>query len=292
MRLGFIGFGEVGYEMSSGFLEEGLSGIVAYDPLIYDATFAPLVQERARLAKVQLLESHAAVALHAEVIIAAVPGSEALTAARQTAPALGDGRIYADVSTSSPTAKKAIARTVEGRGTPMIDCALMGILSLKRHQVPTLISGTGSDRFREVMEPYGMSLEKVSEVAGDAIAVKLVRSIYMKGLTSLAVEMLQASSILGITPLVLKSISNSLDGKPFEEMMDFLVTASGIHAERQTHEMEDVIAMLDELGVPSAMTQGTKARLEWLGRKGLKEKFKGKKPEGWEKLGEFWNVPG
>ena len=39
LKFGFIGFGEVGHEMSSGFKKEGLTGIVAYDILQDDEKY-------------------------------------------------------------------------------------------------------------------------------------------------------------------------------------------------------------------------------------------------------------
>jgi 3-hydroxyisobutyrate dehydrogenase-like beta-hydroxyacid dehydrogenase len=287
MQLGFIGFGEVAYELATGFRQEGLSGIVAYDPMRDDATLGSLVGERAAKSRVTLLDSAADVSERSEVVIAAVPGSKAVAAAEQAVRRLGRGKIYADVSTSSPTAKKTISVSVEASGAQFVDGALMGALTLLRHKVPTLISGSGSDRFLMLMSPLGMALEKVSDVPGDAVAVKLVRSIYMKGIASLAVEMLQAASVLGVAPRVIDSISATMDGKPFAEMMNFLVVAGGIHAERQAHEMRDVMAMMAELEVDSSMTKGTLGWLEWLASKKLKEKFQGQKPETWEHLEIF-----
>ena len=55
MKLGFVGFGEVAYELSRGFKSEGIDGIVAYDPMRNDSRFGPLVQERSDAAAVTLL---------------------------------------------------------------------------------------------------------------------------------------------------------------------------------------------------------------------------------------------
>jgi 3-hydroxyisobutyrate dehydrogenase-like beta-hydroxyacid dehydrogenase len=288
MKLGFIGFGEVAYEMSRGFLSEGLLGIVAYDPMKDDSKYGGLVQERAKVAEVTLLDTAHAVIDAADIIIAAVPGSRALLVAETVVEKLNEHKIYADVSTSSPTNKQKMAAFVAPTGARFIDGALMGGLSLHQHKVPALVSGSGASQFIEAMTPYHMSLEKVSDKAGDAIAVKLVRSIYMKGIASLEVEMLEAASKLGVEDLVLTSISKSLDGEPFLKMMNFLVTASAIHAERQTHEMADCMAMLHELGISPIMTEATMQRLKWLADKKLKDAFQGKTPKHWGEVVRAW----
>ena len=116
MRLGFIGFGEVGFELARGLKQEGLPEIIAFDPMTNDARFGPLVRERAGEAGVDLLNSPLAVAAAADVIIAAVPGSKALPAALAVAASLRPGQIYADVSTSTAASKKKGAEAREAGG--------------------------------------------------------------------------------------------------------------------------------------------------------------------------------
>lgn len=239
-------------------------------------------------AGVQLLSAPCDVVRAADIIISAVPGGRALQAAETVLADLNEQKIYVDVSTSSPTTKGKIAELIAPVGAGFVDGALMGGLTLKRHKVPTLVSGSGAGKFIEMMAPYHMELEKVSDKAGDAIAVKLVRSIYMKGVVSLEVEMLEAASKLQVEELVLKSISDTLDASSFVNMMNFLVTASAIHAERQTHEMADCMVMLHDLGIAPTMTEATMLRLNWLADKKLKDKFQGKVPDKWQTVVQAW----
>jgi 3-hydroxyisobutyrate dehydrogenase-like beta-hydroxyacid dehydrogenase len=164
----------------------------------------------------------------------------------------------------------------------------MGGLSMQHHKVPTLLSGSGSDSFIRQLSPFGMSLTKVSDIAGDAIAIKLVRSIAMKGLAALAVETLAAATKLGVDTAVLRSIEDTLSAASFKETLDWLVTASAVHAERQIHEMNDVMLMMQEIGVEPTMTQGTTRRLEWLAAKNYKANFHGKKPREWQEVADCW----
>lgn len=289
MQLGFIGFGEVAFELSRGFKSEGVSGIVAFDPMKDDARFGPLVQERAAAAAVTLLPSPQDVARTVEVIIAAAPGSRALQAAESVVSILDGSKVYADVSTSSPTTKRKIAQLIAPTGAGFVDGALMGGLTQQHHKVPTLVSGNGAAQFVERMAPCKMNLEIVSEKPGDAIAIKLVRSIYMKGIATLEVEMLEAATKLQVEDLVIQSISDSSDAKSFRDMMDFLVPASTIHAERQAHEMADCMAMLHDLDITPTMTEATMKKLKWLSDKKLKEKFGGKVPAHWQEAVRAWS---
>lgn len=288
MKLGFIGFGEVGFEISRGLKAEGLSGIVAFDPMAGDAKYGPPINQRAKEAGVSLLAKARAVAEHCDVVIGAVPGSRALQAALDVIPGLSKGKIYVDVSTSAAPTKKKVAEAVAAKEADFVDGAMMGPLSVQRHKVPTLISGSGCEKLIGLLAPYNMALEKVSDTPGDAISVKLVRSVYMKGMASLAVEMLEAAAKLRVERLVLDSISATVNAAPFEATLNWLIPATAIHAQRQAHEMADVTAMLKEIGVAPTMTEATATRLLWLADKGLKEKFREKKPGGWADVVEAW----
>lgn len=284
LKLGFIGFGEVGHEMSSGFKKEGLTGIVAYDILQDDEKYGALVRGRAEETGVQLLSNWSEVVKYATVIIAAVQGSNAFSAALEAVKAMDSTKIYVDVSTSSPKTKKKINEIVQKTEGRFVDGAMMSMLITTQHKVPTLLSGNGSDSFMSIMAPYNMKLTKISDEPGDAIAIKLVRSIYMKGMSALAVEMLETASKLQVERRVLDSVSETLNAGPFEEVMNFLVTAGSVHAQRQAHEMEDVRSMMEELEIEPTMTKATAERLHWLASKNIKGKFQGKRPERWEQV--------
>lgn len=284
MRLGFIGFGEVSFEISNGLKTEGVQGVIAFDPMQNDSKFGSLVKERAATANVTLLENPASVIQTADLIIAAVPGSKALQAVESIIGNLTSSKVYADVSTSSPITKQKIASLVASAGALFVDGALMGSLPQQRHKVPMLLSGSGADKFIEQMRSYHMSMEKVSEKAGDAIAIKLVRSVFMKGIASLQVEMLEAAAKLQVEDKVLASISHTMDAGSFMKNLNWLVTAGAVHAERQSHEMKDCMAMLKDLGIRPTMTEATMMHLQWMAGKKLKEKFQGKVPAKWEEV--------
>src|ERR1035437_8604728 len=286
MRLGFIGFGELAHEMAKGFKGEGLRGTVAFDPAIGAPEYAVLLRQRAVAAGVELLPAPGDVIARADVIIAATPGSSALQAAETIASDLSPKKLYADFSSSSPLTKQKIAAAVGASGAGFVDGGVMGALRMLQHKVPIL--GSGSDRFIATMIPYHMSLEKVSDIAGDAVAIKLVRSIYTKGVLTLHVEMMEAAIALGVEDAVHASLSKSLDGRTFMQMVNYFITSGAIHAERQAHEMQDCMAMLNDLGIAPIMTEATVLRLKRLADKNLKETFQGQVPATWQEVVSKW----
>ncbi len=129
-----------------------------------------------------------------------------------------------------------------------------------------------------------MQIEKVSEVAGEATAIKLVQSIFMKGLQALLIELLEAGSAMNVADLVLKSLEGVMNSGPFEPTVNRLVTGSAIHAQRRAHEMKNVIEMLESANIKPTMSTAIYERLSWLASKNLRQRFGGKPPDTWQEV--------
>jgi 3-hydroxyisobutyrate dehydrogenase-like beta-hydroxyacid dehydrogenase len=289
MALGFIGFGEVGFEIGNGLVKEGFTEIYAFDPMQNSEKFGELVKERAQSAKITLLESAEEVADKCEFILSVVPGAFAVDAAKSVLDKIERGKVFADLSTSLPSAKKEIDKLITEKGGKFVDGALMASLSQTHHKVPILVAGSGSDQLINALKPFGMVVKKISETAGDAIGVKMVRSIYMKGIAALGAEMLEAANILRVDRLVLDSISDTLNATPFEKTNNYLVVASAWHGARQVHEMEDVTKMLRDIGVAPIMTEATTKRLEWFRDLEALDYFGLERPEEWKAISTLWD---
>jgi len=197
-------------------------------------------------------------------------------------PYLVGNSLYVDVSASTPETKTKIQKEIESNGIEFVDAAMMGPLSVYKHQVPILASGKGTDRFIQSMSKYNMSISKISEIAGDASATKLVRSIFMKGIASLLVEMLTAANHFNVEEQVVASINETMNKSDFEQTMNRLITGTAIHSERRSTELMGSIEMLDEAKLSSLMSKATKETLDKITQRNLKEAFKGIKPESWK----------
>lgn len=281
MHLGFIGFGEAAFELASGLKQHGLEKITAYDPLWNTEQFKDLVLSRAEKANVDLVESPEKVLQKVNAVFVAVPADKALDVSNQLKPHLQNGSVYVDVSASSPVVKQKIAENVNELGGKFVDAAMMGPLPVYKHKVPILASGDGTDTFIELMTPFEMNLTKVSEAPGEATAVKLIRSIHMKGIAALYLELLEAAHEFNVDTLVVDSISETMNAHTFEETMNRLVTGTSIHALRRSIELGGTIEMLQSANIDSVMSQAAKTKLENLAEKNLRDTFKGKKPEHW-----------
>ena len=89
-----------------------------------------------------------------------------------------------------------------------------------------------------------MPVEVVSDTAGDAAALKLLRSVFMKGLAAAAIESLDAAEAAGHAEWLRGEIAEVI-GEP---LLDRLLEGSRRHAARRVDEMEAAQALLVELG--------------------------------------------
>jgi 3-hydroxyisobutyrate dehydrogenase-like beta-hydroxyacid dehydrogenase len=278
MKLGFIGFGGAGYGLAKGLREAGIEELHFHDRMQETPPYAEVIERHATETGAVRAQSVRELLARVEVVISCVTGAMAIDVAREAAPFLRTGQLYADVNTASPHVKETVAVIVEKTGAAFTDAAMMGAIPTSLHRVPILASGSGAVRFLEQMQPYGMNIRVIGAKPGQASAIKMFRSIFMKGLLSLFLEMLTATHRYGVDEMVLASIAESLDGTPFRETARQQMTKGSVNAERMAHEMEEVIVTLEELGVPSGMSRASREKLLWCAGFGLRERFGGELP--------------
>jgi 3-hydroxyisobutyrate dehydrogenase-like beta-hydroxyacid dehydrogenase len=278
MKLGFIGFGGAGYGLAKGLHQAGLTEILFYDRMQQTAPYAEVIRRHA--AEIGALQAETVEGLlsRIDIVISCVTGTMAVSVAEEAAPFLGSAHLYADVNTAAPQVKEQVAGIVEKAGAAFVDAAMMGAVPTFLHRVPILASGTGAERFQKCMQPCGMNIRVIGEKAGQASAIKMFRSIFMKGLLSLFLEMLTATHRYGVDEIVLRSIAESLDGVPFPETARLQMTKGVVNAGRMAHEMEEVVATLEGMGLPAGMSRASMEKLRWCTGFGLRERFGGELP--------------
>jgi 3-hydroxyisobutyrate dehydrogenase-like beta-hydroxyacid dehydrogenase len=278
VRLGFIGFGEAASRFAKDFSRAALQGIVAYSRSAAKAPADDPVHRRASEAGVELVASPKALCERASLVIALTPGAEALPALRKVKRYLTARHIYVDASTSSVRDMERAARMLEGRAA-FVDAAVMDPVPMNGIKVHTVVSGSHAEALRSMLEPYGMNLQVVGTKPGAASAMKLMRSVCMKGLAALLLESLEAAQRYGITDALVADMARSIDGRPFGETVKRFVCGTAIHAGRRIHETAESIALMHSLGASTRMTRSTRAMFQEISDMGLRERFDAREPE-------------
>lgn len=287
MNIGFIGYGEAAYNISMGFYEDGLRGVRATDTMLDHPVRGELIRRRAGEAHVELVRSAPELAKWADLIITVVPSAFVVDAARGVRDELAPGKIYADVSSSTAETKQKIWETIRDTGVLFADAALLGSVPVSKHRVPTLVSGNGAKAFQDAMTPWGMRISIVGDKPGAASAIKLIRSIYMKGVAALMVEMLQTADAYGVADEVVASVAESMDASPFIPTLNRLVTGTAIHCVRRGEELGGSVELVEEAGLNADIVKAAKRIHEELAPYNFYEKNAVSKLKNWQEVIEI-----
>ena len=260
--IGFIGFGEAGSTIARGLKSAGLERIFAYDIKPKTSDVATIVGSPRELAA------------SAEIIFSAVTSSSALDAARQNAPYLTTRHTYADINSVSPALKQDIDRVVSATGASFVEVAVMAPVSPYAHKVPMLLGGPGARRFAETMTPFGMRMEILEGAnVGSAAAVKMCRSIVVKGIEALLFECVMAATTFGADDLVFASLKETWPGIDWKKLADYTSGRVVVHGERRAREMEEVAETLKAIGIDPIMAEATARRQDWSAQMDLRSHF-------------------
>lgn len=234
-----LGLGEAGGRIAADLVAAGCA-VRAWDPA-------------RRAAGIANADSDLSAVRGADVVLSINAAAVALDAAVRVAGELGGDTLYADLNTASPQLKRELAEALPVR---FADVALIGVVPSLGLATPALASGAGAERFAELFRPLGMPVEVVGPRPGDAAGLKLLRSVFMKGMAAAAIESLEAARAAGVEDRVHAEIA-AVIGEP---LLERLLSGSRAHAARRVDEMRAAAAYIEELGVDPRVAS---AAAEW-----------------------------
>jgi 3-hydroxyisobutyrate dehydrogenase-like beta-hydroxyacid dehydrogenase len=272
--LALIGFGEAGssFARDAGWRDRA----TAYDRKTDDPSMRPAKLSDYAAAGVIGASGPAEMAASAPIILSLVTADQALAAAEAAARHLRPGTLFCDGNSVAPSTKRSAARCIEQAGGRYIDMAIMAPVDPARLSVPLLLSGAAANEARTVLGDLGFSNIRIAgEEIGRASSIKMIRSIMVKGLEALTAECVLAASRAGVLDEVLASLDASEKAKAWGERADYNLDRMLVHGIRRAAEMKEVARTIEDLGLEPAMTRGTIARQDEIGRLGIGRPEKG-----------------
>lgn len=240
VRIAVIGLGEAGGLIAGGLAAAG-ADVIGFDPANPPTPPVPVA------------ESVEAVVTGADLVISINSSTVSRKVAEQVAPLLESGTIYADLNTGTPALKKSLAALFPAG--VFADVAIMKPVPGLAEKVPMGVAGEGAKRFIELLAPFGLDLEYVSEVPGEAAARKLLRSILAKGMAGVLIDCLWAAESMGLQDWAFDEIQREFDSSTAATAKRYL-SGTAQHLKRRQIEMMDVTEMLNEVGYQSTMVDG------------------------------------
>ena len=126
--------------------------------------------------------------------------------------------------------------------------------------MPLLVSGPHALAAQPLLEALGFSnVRVVGDEVGRASAIKMIRSVMVKGLEALSWECATAARAAGVFAEVMASLDASEKAVGWAERVAYNRERMETHGQRRAAEMEESARTLQGLGVEPVMTRGTVA---------------------------------
>jgi 3-hydroxyisobutyrate dehydrogenase-like beta-hydroxyacid dehydrogenase len=272
--LSFIGFGEAGQAIAAGLHDAGVVGrMAAWDILFPQRGGEKLAQAAAGIG-VRQASSAAEAVREADIVIAAVTAASSVDAAKSVKSHLAGKPFFLDINSVSPGRKQETAKLLGGAAR-YVDVAVLAPIYPARHQTPMLLAGPLAEAVAPMLAALGMRANIAGSEVGAAAAIKMVRSVMIKGIEALTAECFLAAARAGVIDEVAASMKNNYPGLDWAKVVPYNLERMANHGERRAAEMEEVADTLRELGVEPLMATATVKRQREMGQIGKQQSVRG-----------------
>jgi len=249
-----IGFGEAGSILGSGLAALG-ARVSMYDVKLDDAGLAAEMRSGAMRGGVHPAATLAQAITGADIIVSAVTAASAMAVGESAAALIRRGQVYVDINSISPQSKRSICECIEGSGGSFVEAAVMAPVPPNGLQVPMLLGGPCAESVANTLGSLGMNARAVATEVGVASAIKMCRSVMIKGLEALTVECMAAARRYHAEDEVLASLARTFPGMGWDDdLPNYLISRVAQHGRRRAAEMREVAATLSEAGIEPHMS--------------------------------------
>lgn len=202
----------------------------------------------------------------ATLIFSLVTADEAEAVARDAAALIAPGTIFCDMNSIAPDTKRANAALIDAAGGHYVDVAVMSPVRPSLNHTPLLLSGLKAAKALEMLNALGFkNLRLVEGEVGRASAIKMIRSVMVKGLEALTTECVLAAHRAGVYDEVIASLNANWPGADWGEKANYNLDRMMIHGLRRAAEMEEVVKTIEALGTGAAVTKAGVERQRAIG---------------------------
>ena len=264
-RIGLIGHGEVGKTFTSGLKDKrGVSAMGAWDLKFVDtATREAELAHCARLG-VTAHGSMRELCEASDLVISAVTASNTLAVAREAAKFIGAGSVFLDLNSASPATKQQAAAAIDARGVSYVEAGVMTSVPPYGIRVPMLLGGAGAVSLVELLNGWGMDARAVSDQLGVASAIKMCRSVMIKGLEALVIESYTTARKYGVEAHVLPTLQETFPSIDWEQQGGYFFSRVVQHGKRRAEEMREAATTVREAGAEPSMAAATADKQQWV----------------------------
>ena len=191
--------------------------------------------------------------------------ASSLEAAQSVAPQSGNPYFSTSIRSRPAASRRPRGCSAAAR---YVDVAILAPIHPPGHQTPLLLAGPHA---QAVMPLLIDELEMHGTIAGmrsAAAALKMIRSVMIKGIEALTAECFLAAERAGIVDEVAASLQNNYPTLDWNKVIEYNLERMASHGIRRADEMEQVAATLPELGIEPLMASATSTRQRQMGELG------------------------
>ncbi|KQY08957.1 hypothetical protein ASD37_00185 [Mycobacterium sp. Root135] len=197
----------------------------------------------------------AAAAEGTEIVLMCVPGAALTDSALAVQGSATAGAVIVDLTTADPESKAQSARAAVAAGLRYVDAAITGAVGLTGARTPLLVAGPRYADVDALFAAVGAPVQYLPDSQpGDAVRVKLLRSVVTKGIEALAVEVLPAARRFGLLDQLFAAMGD-IDERPFTELLTAMVSSHPAQAKRRCVETTSAADQLEAGGYPATLTE-------------------------------------
>lgn len=267
-RIGLVGYGEVGKIFAAG-LKPQVQQVAAWD-LKFRGTEA----ERAHAQKngIVACASMQELCAQSDLVISAVTASNTLQVAQEAAGFIRAGAVFLDLNSASPGTKQQAAAAIDARGAHYVEAGVMTSVPPYGIKVPMLLGGARAAGLAALLQRWGLDAQAVSDRLGVASAIKMCRSVMIKGLEALVIESYATARAYGVEDHVLPTLQETFPSIDWGQQGAYFFSRVVQHGKRRAEEMREAANTVQEAGFAPLMTASIADKQQWvadLARDGL-----------------------
>ena len=199
-----------------------------------------------------------------DLVISAVTASEALAVARQAAPHLRGGMLFLDLNSASPGTKQRAAALVDATVAHYVEAGVMTSVPPYGIRVPMLLGGQQAAALAEQLVAWGMDAKPVAEKIGVASAIKMSRSVMIKGLEALVIESYATARAYGVEAHVLPTLVETFPSIDWARQGAYFFSRVVQHGKRRAEEMREAANTVREAGFEPFMSAAIADKQQWV----------------------------
>jgi len=145
-----------------------------------------------------------------------------------------------------------------------VEAAVMAPVGPSGLRVPMLLGGKHAARLAPTLAALGFDAKPASERIGAVSAMKMCRSVMVKGLEAITIECLMAARAYGVEDEVIASLAESYPQTDWERQAGYVFGRVIRHGRRRAEEMREAAATVREIGLDGCMAAATAQRQQWV----------------------------